>query len=112
MLKKLSAAGDSLIVCVCRRGNDSLRATSLGEKCVNKTHDSHDDLMTKAVRISMNQSKCTNISVQKELWTYGMHHFRRNMLRWRLRDAGLAALNLQGGLQQLMALAPSKSALT
>ena len=26
-LKKLSAAGDSLVVCVCRRGNDSLTAT-------------------------------------------------------------------------------------
>eukprot|EP00435_Cladocopium_sp_Y103_P037803 s989_g10.t1 len=54
-LKKLSAAGDSLVVCVCRRGNDSLTATLL------------------------------------------------------LREAGIIALNLQGGLQQLMAVSPDSS---
>ncbi|CAL1137764.1 unnamed protein product [Cladocopium goreaui] len=55
-LKKLSAAGDSLVVCVCRRGNDSLTATLL------------------------------------------------------LREAGIVALNLQGGLQQLMAVSPDSRA--
>ena len=53
-LKELGVGPNSMVVCVCRRGNDSLSATLL------------------------------------------------------LREAGITAWNLQGGLQQLMAVSPTR----